>query len=112
MSLTLVKFGQEVDVATGSLDVAYFAIFQAANGLTLKLPLSEEASQTLIGFYATAKSPQEKVAMEELQEEMVSEEDQSAATAFGPIEDESVEEPVEEEQYEDQPNSEEEIPSL
>lgn len=108
MSLTLVKFGQEVDVATGSLDVAYFAVFQAANGLTLKLPLSEEASQTLIGFYATATSPQEKVATEEPQEEMLPEEDQSEATTFGPMDDDQ----DEAERYEDQPDSEEEIPSL
>jgi len=108
MSLTLVKFGQEVDVATGSLDVAYFAIFQAANGLTLKLPLSEEASQTLIGFYATARSSNEKVSGITLQgptEEMVTEDLLQQAKVFGDEEDE-------EEQFEDQPDSEEEIPSL
>lgn len=55
MAVTLARFSQEVDVATGSLDVSYFAIFHSDDGRELKLPITQEASQAIIAFFADKK---------------------------------------------------------
>jgi len=109
MSLTLSRFSQEVDVASGNLDVKFFAVFKADDGRELKLPISPEASQTLIGFFADKAPPMEKEAetWEEREEQLNSlpgEEELQDATEFG----------SEEEQPEDDdvPDSEESVPSL
>jgi len=108
MSITLTRFAQEVDVATGSLAVTYFAIFKSDDGRELKLPISEAASQTLVSFYADKSPPIEKAAetWEEREDQLNSlptEEELQDATEFG----------NEEAQYEDDaPDSEESVPSL
>jgi ATP phosphoribosyltransferase regulatory subunit HisZ len=111
MGLMLTRFGQEVDVATGSLDVAYFAVFRTSDGRELKLPISEEASRTLIGFFADAKPQQEKVSGITLQgptEEMVTEDLLQQAKVFGDEEDEEEQDGSDDDDY----DSEEAVPSL
>jgi hypothetical protein len=111
MSITLTRFSQEVDVATGSMDVTYFAVFRAVDGRELKLPISQQASQELISFMADKPAKVSSVADDLRQEsvdEMVSEEDRQFATTFGD-EDPPVDEYADED---DSPISEEEVPSL
>lgn len=111
MAVTLTRFSQEVDVASGSLDVAYFAIFSSDDGRELKLPITPEASQAIIAFFADKKKQASSV-MDDIradsENELIAEEDRQAATTFGG----DVEE--EEEQYEedDVPDSEESVPSV
>lgn len=106
MSITLARFSQEVDVATGSMAVSYFAVFQSSDGRELKLPISEIASQELITFMADKpeKSAAAPTVEDEIHDEMVgeeySEEDQQYATTFEDHQDESP------------PESEDEVPSL
>lgn len=53
MSLKLTRFSQEVDLESGSLEVAYFAVFQQEeSGRELRLPISQSASQAIIAFVA------------------------------------------------------------
>lgn len=114
MAVTLTRFSQEVDVATGSLDVTYFAIFASDDGRELKLPITPEASQAIIAFFADKKQKQAGSVMDEVvsstQEEMVQEEDLQAATTFGgDVDDEDLGGPEEDD---DVPDSEESVPSL
>ena len=113
MSITLARFSQEVDVATGSMAVTYFAVFRSDDGRELKLPISQQASQELITFMADKPKVASSVE-DELQQgagdQMVDEEDRQHATTFG--DDEPSEERPEEMYEEEQPESEEEVPSL
>lgn len=115
MGLTLTRFGQEVDVATGTLDVAFFAIFQTEDGRELKLPISENASQVLIGFFADAKEKQAEVPAElRLSAEEGLDDDRRLATTFSlsTPEDPLVEYEEETEETDDAPDSEDDVPTL
>lgn len=103
MSLKLARFSQEVDVATGNMAVAYFAVFQSDDGRELKLPISQEASQTIISFFADPSAPAAKPEAPEEIPEPEAPEETEGATTFGEEDDYQVEEP---------PGSEEEVPSL
>lgn len=114
MSITLARFSQEVDVATGSMDVTYFAVFRSDDGRELKLPISQAASQELISFMAdkpkVASSVQDDLRQDSVGQ-MIGEEDQQFATTFG--DDDDVQEDHQDEEYEEEsPESEEEVPSL
>lgn len=105
MALTLSRFSQEVDVISGSLDVSYFAIFKSDDGRELKLPISANASQTIISFFADKKGqPPEsldKQSEEVEEEEPSSQEIEQQATVFG-----GDDYPL------DAPDSEDQVPSL
>lgn len=113
MAVTLARFSQEVDVATGSLDVSYFAIFHSDDGRELKLPITQEASQAIIAFFADKKKQAGSV-MDEVrsstENEFVEEEDRQAVTTFGG--DDEVEDEEEPDEDDDVPDSEEAVPSV
>lgn len=107
MSLTLTRFSQEVDVGSGSLDVTYFALFRSDDGRELKMPISQEASQTIIAFFAD--KTEKKAEVRDPDEEQVPysadlDDDIAGAAVFGGEEDQE----PEDESYQ----SEEQVPSL
>lgn len=114
MAVTLARFSQEVDVATGSLDVTYFAIFHSDDGRELKLPITQEASQAIIAFFADKKQKQAGSVMDEVRSstgnEFMEEEDRQAVTTFGG--DDEVEDDEEPDEDDDVPDSEEAVPSV
>lgn len=117
MAVTLARFSQEVDVATGSLDVTYFAIFHSDDGRELKLPITQEASQAIIAFFADKKKEAGSVMDEvraDTENELMEEEDRQAVTTFG-----GDEEPTDDDNFQDtgtEPaygiDNEEDVPSV
>jgi hypothetical protein len=107
MSLTLSRFSQEVDVGSDDMAVAYFAIFKSEDGRELKLPISQEASQTIITFFADKTKVAKPVEGMQYDTVVAREDHPREATTFG--DDEQAEEPQDEEGMYD---SEEQVPSL